>query len=170
MECRPSKIIVVGFSAGGHLAASLGVFWAKPFLAEQVGLPSEQLQPNGLLLSYPVITSGNYAHKGSFKALLGDKHKELLEQVSLEKHVSEQTPATFLWHTYTDEAVPVQNSFMFAQALLENRIPLEMHIYPKGIHGLSLGTEETKAYNNQATIQPEVTNWVKMAGAWIKGL
>ncbi|WP_035345357.1 alpha/beta hydrolase [Halalkalibacter hemicellulosilyticus] len=165
-----SKIIVAGFSAGGHLAASLGVFWKESFLAESLDVSSDELKPNGLLLSYPVISSTEYAHKGSFRALLGDKYKELLPRVSLENHVTAHTPPTFLWHTYTDEAVPVQNSFMFAQALLKYQVPLEMHIYPRGIHGLSLGTEETKAYNNQATVQGEVANWIDMAGVWIRGL
>ncbi|ASR49119.1 acetylesterase [Paenibacillus kribbensis] len=165
-----NKIIVVGFSAGGHLAASLGVFWKSSFLSKALGIPNEMIKPNGLLLSYPVITSGTFAHEGSFKALLGDNYNEQLDQVSLEKYVSSDTPPTFLWHTYTDEPVPVENSFLFANALLKNKVSLEMHIYPNGVHGLSLGTEETMALDNEKTIQPEVSNWIKMAGRWISGL
>ena len=66
------KIVVQGFSAGGHLACSLGVFWKKPFLSETLGVSAEQIRPNGMILCYPVITSGEYAHRGSFEALLGE--------------------------------------------------------------------------------------------------
>jgi acetyl esterase/lipase len=167
-----NKIIVLGFSAGGHLAASLGVFWDKEFLAEALEYSKEQITPNGLVLCYPVITSGQNAHRGSFEALLGDKclDDESLDLVSLEKQVTTNTPPTFLWHTFEDIAVPVENSFMFAEALLNNKVPLEMHIYPKGVHGLSLGTDETKRVDNELHLQPEVTNWIDMAGRWIKGL
>ncbi|MGJ7913119.1 alpha/beta hydrolase [Neobacillus sp. LXY-1] len=165
-----NKIIVAGFSAGGHLAASLGVFWNRSFLSKSLGISNDEIKPNGILLSYPVITSGIYRHKDSFTALLGENHDNLLQEVSLERQVSTDTPPTFLWHTYTDEPVPVENSFLFANALLKNKVSLEMHIFPYGIHGLSLGTEETKAKNNEWTIQPEVANWIEMAGRWIKGL
>ncbi|MEH7480970.1 alpha/beta hydrolase [Neobacillus drentensis] len=165
-----NKVIVAGFSAGGHLAASLGVFWHRSFLSESLGISNEEIKPNGILLSYPVISSGTYAHKGSFIALLGENYDTLLHDVSLEKQVSTDTPPTFLWHTYTDNAVPVENSFLFASALLNNKVPLEMHIYPKGVHGLSLGTEETKGKDNELTLQPEVSNWIEMAGLWVKGL
>lgn len=165
-----NKVIVAGFSAGGHLAASLGVFWNRSFLSESLGISNEEIKPNGILLSYPVITSGTYAHKGSFIALLGDNYDTLLHDVSLEKQVSTDTPPTFLWHTYTDHDVPVENSFMFAGALLKNKVPLEMHIYPQGAHGLSLGTEETKGKDDESTLQPEVANWIEMAGLWVRGL
>jgi acetyl esterase/lipase len=166
----PNKIIVAGFSAGGHLAASLGVFWNQSFLSERLGISNEEMKPNGLLLSYPVITSGPHAHQGSFVALLGENHPELLQEVSLENYVTSETPPTFLWHTFTDAAVPVENSFFFANSLLKNHVSLEMHIFPKGIHGLSLGTEETRAVNYPGTVQPEVANWIEMAGRWISGL
>ncbi|WP_078546730.1 alpha/beta hydrolase [Litchfieldia alkalitelluris] len=167
-----NKIIILGFSAGGHLAGSLGVFWNKEILLNLLPYPNEQIKPNGLILSYPVITSGNYAHRGSIEALLGthSTSEEFLELFSLDKQVSIDTPPTFLWHTYTDAAVPVQNSFLFANALLNHSIPLEMHVYPKGIHGLSLGTEETRVKDNEYSIQPEVTNWVEMADKWVRGL
>lgn len=167
-----NKIIVLGFSAGGHLAASLGVFWDKEFLAEELKYSEEQITPNGLVLCYPVITSGPNAHRGSFESLLGERcqEAEYLDWVSLEKQVTANTPPTFLWHTFTDIAVPVENSFLFAEALLKNKVPLEMHIYPNGVHGLSLGTEETKRADNELHLQPEVANWIEMAGRWVKGL
>lgn len=164
------KIIVMGFSAGGHLAACLGVFWNKGVLAEKVAYSKEQIKPNGMVLGYPVITSGEYSHRGSFQTLLGDRHQEeeLLDLLSLEKQVTKDTPPTFLWHTYTDAVVPVENSFLFAKALRENHVSLEMHIYPRGPHALSLGTEETMNKENESTLQPAVANWIEMAGRWIK--
>ncbi len=103
----PNKVVVAGFSAGGHLAASYGVFWKKKtFLAEELGVDAEQLRPNGLLLSYPVITSGPKAHRGSFTNLLGDRYDELVDEMSLENQVSLDTPKTFLWHTAPDDCVP----------------------------------------------------------------
>ncbi|MCT2536712.1 alpha/beta hydrolase [Aquibacillus koreensis] len=164
------KIIIAGFSAGGHLAASLGVFWDKDFLSNQLGCLYEDIKPDGLLLSYPVITSGRYAHKGSFKALLGERYEKHLSELSLEDLVTNYTPPTFLWHTRTDETVPVENSILFANALLKNNVPMEIHIYPRGIHGLALGTEETKSKNYSQSVLPEVSNWVEMAGRWIQNL
>lgn len=168
----PNKIIVMGFSAGGHLAASLGVFWNKEFLSEKITYMKDQIKPNGMILSYPVITSGPSAHRGSFAALLGEQceDEQLLNLVSLEKQVSADTPPAFLWHTTADEAVPVENSFMFAEAVLKNKGSLEMHIYPNGVHGLALGTEETKSSVNELRVLPEVANWIEMAARWVKGL
>jgi acetyl esterase/lipase len=168
----PNKIIILGFSAGGHLAASLGVFWNRPFLTERITYTKEQIKPNGMILCYPVITSGSYAHRGSFAALLGSRYEDdnLLDFLSLEMQVSTETPPTFLWHTATDDAVPVENSIMFANAILKNKGSLELHIYPRGGHGLSLGTEETKSFANELRVQPEVANWIEMAGRWINGL
>ena len=109
----PHKIVVEGCSAGGHLAASLGVFWDEDFLAESQGLSAsehELLRPDGLLLCYPVITSGEFAHRGSFENLLGSRQEELGEKLSLEKQVTNKVPKTFIWHTFADQSVPVENS------------------------------------------------------------
>lgn len=164
------KVIVLGFSAGGHLAASLGVFWHESFLSEQLGLENERIKPNGLILSYPVISSGPHAHQGSFKALLGDRHDEDLEKVSLEKQVNEKTPPAFIWHTFTDVAVPVENALLFATALRKYHIPFELHIFPEGDHGLSLANEETINKERNFGIQEACQNWIDMAGVWIKQL
>ena len=111
------KIVVQGSSAGGHLAASLGVFWNKPFVAEALGMDSEKFRPNGLMLSYPVITSGEKAHKGSFESVLGEDYadEEKRRFLSLEYNVTKDTPSTFLWHTAPDDTVPVENSLLFLQ-------------------------------------------------------
>lgn len=157
------KIIIQGSSAGGHLAAAYGCFWKELcFGAEQ-----ELFRPNGLILSYPVITSGEYAHRGSFEALLGERYDELKDKLSLENQVNSDTPKTFLWHTFDDGSVPVENTLLFIRALKKQNIPFECHIYPKGIHGLSLGNELTLGTSG-SELQPEVTTWIELAKTFVQ--
>jgi len=167
---QSNRVIVAGFSAGGHLAASLGTLWQENFLEDILQMPKENYQPNGMLLSYPVITSGENAHRESFRDLLQDQYDELAEKTSLEKRVTENTPPTFLWHTFEDSVVPVENALLFTQALNDKKIPFELHIYPRGEHGLSLANEETESKLNSRSVQPECQNWITMAGTWIKNL
>lgn len=163
------KIIICGFSAGGHLAASLGVHWNKQYLFDVEGIEMEMNKPNGLILSYPVITSGEFAHRGSFDNLLGEHpNKELLEEMSLENQIGEHTPKTFIWHTFEDGCVPMENTLLFAQGLRKNNIPFEMHIYPEGGHGLSLANEETTWPND--ILYTQVSTWINMVIEWIKRL
>lgn len=149
----PDKIVVCGFSAGGHLCASVGNFWNNPLVDKYISKEKEVIRPNMLILSYPVITSGEYSHQGSFDALLGEqKTEELLELTSLEKQVTKDTPPSFIWHTYEDGSVPVQNTMLFANALLKENIPVEVHVYRRGGHGLSLGNhlvDNSKHYGEQ---------------------
>jgi len=167
----PDRIFIQGSSAGGHLAAMLGCFWQEKWLAEEVSEGnSELLKPNGMILSYPVITSGEFAHRDSFDTLMGEKASpELLWELSLEKQVTVSTPPAFIWHTFEDGTVPVENSLMFAQALRLKNIPFDLHIYPKGGHGLGLGNELTcSAHGNE--IQPEVNTWIHMVEKFIKNI
>jgi len=164
------KIIVAGFSAGGHLAASLGTLWQEKFLEDIMQMPKQHYKPNGLILSYPVITSGEYAHEDSFQALLQDHYENLVDKMSLETRVSELTPPTFLWHTFEDGLVPVENTLLFTKALNEKKIPYELHIYPRGGHGLSLATEETRSIRDQEPLITECQNWITMAGTWAQKL
>lgn len=163
-----NKIFVQGSSAGGHLAASFGCFWKEELFTAAAGGDPETIRPNGLILSYPVITSGEYAHRGSFQMVLGERYKELLEKMSLEKQVNVDTPKTFIWHTFEDGTVPVENSLLFISALRKQGIPFECHIYPKGKHGLGLGNELTCAEGIYGELRPEVSGWVNMAGTFIK--
>lgn len=168
---KPDKIIVSGFSTGGHLAASLGVFWDKEWLAKETGLTAEQMQPNGLLLSYPVITSGTYTHHGSMENLMGTKKsKELEELLSLEHQVGKQVPPVFIWHTLTDQSVPVQNTLMFTEELVKNQVSVEVHIFPEGQHGLSLANEETQITETGFGIQKRCQDWITLAGKWVADL
>ncbi|MDF2543725.1 MAG: acetyl esterase family enzyme [Herbinix sp.] len=164
------KIIVTGFSAGGHLAASLGVFWHEDFLHEIMRMDQENYRPNGMILSYPVITSGPFAHRDSFVAVLGDRYDQLVEKLSLEHQISENTPPAFVWHTFEDDVVPVQNALLFVTGMREKNRPFELHIYPKGGHGLSLANEETESREWHFGIQEECQTWITMAGTWVRKL
>lgn len=166
------KIVVQGCSAGGHLAASLGMFWDEDFLAEGIGLEGpdhELLRPNGMILCYPVITSGEFAHRGSFENLLGDKQEELGEKMSLEKQVTDKTPRAFIWHTFSDGAVPVENSLFLVSALRKAGIPTEFHMYPRGEHGLALANHLTETSDGRA-LQEECTSWIGLARTWLEHL
>lgn len=133
---RPDRIGIMGSSAGGHLTAHTLVAW-------NTYESDVSLRPDFGILCYPVIASyGEKAHSGSIQNLLGkDPSDELLEEVYCAKHVSEDTPPCFLWHTGEDEGVPLENSMMFASALRKNGVPFELHLYNKGRHGLGLGAD-----------------------------
>ena len=165
----PEKIVVQGCSAGGHLAANYGIAWNSPFLTKLMGLEndSERLRVAGLLLCYPVITSGEKAHEESFRNLLGEQYEEKKEELSLENQVTPDTPPTFLWHTATDETVPVENSLYFFQACLQQGVSAELHIYPVGGHGLSLANEETCRANGIG-VQKECQSWIGLAQTWLE--
>lgn len=165
----PEKIVVQGCSAGGHLAANYGIAWNSPFLTKLMGMENdpEQLCVAGLLLCYPVITSGEKAHEESFRNLLGEQYEEKKEELSLENQVTPDTPPTFLWHTATDETVPVENSLYFFQACLQQGVSAELHIYPVGGHGLSLANEETCRANGIG-VQKECQSWIGLAQTWLK--
>ena len=161
----PHKIVVEGCSAGGHLAASLGVFWDEDFLAESQGLSTsehEVLRPDGLLLCYPVITSGEFAHRGSFENLLGSRQEELGEKLSLEKQVTNKVPKT-------SSRRAVENSLLFVSALRRAGVPTEFHMYEKGAHGLALADKLTETNDGRA-VQEECTSWVELAHTWLESL
>lgn len=166
------KIVVQGCSAGGHLAASLGMFWDEDFVAEGIGLSDtthEKLRPNGMILCYPVITSGEFAHRGSFERLLGERQEELAEKMSLEKQVNSKTPKAFIWHTFTDQSVPVENSLLLVNALRRAGIPTEFHMYPVGAHGLALATHLTETADGRA-VQEECSTWIELVKTWLENL
>lgn len=165
---KADAVIPCGFSAGGHLACSIGTFWNRPEVYEAVGKAPESVRPDGLILSYPVITSGEYRHEGSIVSLLGnDASQEELDLVSLEKQVTENMPPVFFWHTVTDRTVPVENSLLLASALRRSGVNFEMHIYPSGVHGIALGTEETSGSDHYA-LEPCCQSWISLVQSWIE--
>lgn len=165
----PAHIFITGFSAGGHLAASAGVLWDHPAVRGAFGdTPTRLGRPDGILPCYPVISAGEYAHRGSFVALAGPDEEEQ-QAFSLETFVNDQTPPAFLWHTSDDNCVPVQNSLLFTTALAKYHIPFELHIYPHGAHGLSLCDKRTWA-NNPGLLNDVAAGWFELAVKWAKGI
>lgn len=160
------KILVMGFSAGGHLAASLGTLWNNGELAELLGLEAEDICPNGLILSYPVITSGKEGHEESFRNLLGDRYEERRDQMSLENQVSRDTPETFIWHTMEDTTVLPYNSICFVQALAKYGIPAEYHLFPEGYHGIGLGNELTANEDGRGIVRG-CEEWSSLCEKWL---
>lgn len=176
---EPEGVIVLGCSAGGHLAACMGMLWKESFLAKAVGIAEKDqrlLRPDGMILCYPVITAGKYAHRGSFENLLGQEEgKEerlkdddsLLSELSLEMRVTEETPPAFIWHTFTDESVPVENSLLLVSALRRAGVSVEFHMYPAGGHGLSLANRLTR-HRDGSAVQKECTTWISLVRTWIE--
>lgn len=164
-----AHIVVMGFSAGAHLACSLGTLWPEKFLSEAMGLPRECFQPNGMILCYPVISSGAHAHQGSFHALLGDRYEAEHERFSLDTRVSAQTPPAFVWHTWDDDCVPVENSLLFAAAMKRADRPMELHIYEHGVHGMSLCSDITGG-GDPILNNPACAGWFELAAAWLDRL
>ena len=140
---NPERIGLMGFSAGGHLAAWAGTQFAKPAGANPGLVP---VRPAFLVLCYPVISfRDSIMHAGSRQNLLGaSPSAEQVRQYSNEAQVTAQTPPTFLVHAQDDNLVPVQNSLVFYQACLRHHVPAELHLYPKGGHGFGLHNKTTK--------------------------
>ncbi|MGN1369765.1 MAG: alpha/beta hydrolase [Aristaeellaceae bacterium] len=165
IHADPNAIAVMGFSAGGHAAGSLGVYWHDAALMAQFGLTPEEVRPNAMVLCYPVITGGEFAHRGSFVNLTGSEERSVHAAYSLEDKVTGQTPPTFLWHTFEDGAVPVENTLMMASALRRAGIVTEVHIFPRGGHGLALCNPLTSTNPEQNL--PECAQWTEMAARFL---
>ncbi len=158
---QPDRIGIMGFSAGGHLAATAGTHFdagnaSAPDAIDRVGC-----RPDFLVLGYPVISFTTSVHRGSMRALLGDNpDPKLVELLSNELQVTAQTPPTFLFHTSADATVPVENSVMFYMALHKAGVPAEMHIYEEGPHGVGLA-----ATDEALSSWPErLANWMRVRG------
>lgn len=161
----PDKIAVMGFSAGGHLCASLGVRWDSPELKALTGELNGLNRPDAMVLCYPVISSGEFAHRGSIDRLTGfSGKKEDEEFFSLEKNVTDKAPPAFLWHTVNDTCVPVENALLLATALQKAHVPFEMHIFPEGTHGLSMCSREVGTENKRCA------DWVPLCEKWLSDL
>ena len=159
------NIFVVGFSAGGHLAASLGTMWNMNDIYANLDMPFGYNKPKGMMLIYPVISTEH--HKVSFDNLLMNENpsKKILELCSIEKQVSDKTCPAFILHSSNDQVVNVKNSLAMANALSENGIKYEMHIYPDAPHGVALGNEITKCGVDK-WCNESIAEWVRFATKW----
>ncbi|MCA8950347.1 MAG: alpha/beta hydrolase [Planctomycetes bacterium] len=142
-QVDPAKVGVIGFSAGGHLAASVSVHHDGGDADAADPIDRESCRPDFAVLCYPVIAFGqDYTHKGSQKNLLGDDAApELVAEMSAERQVADDTPPTFLWHTTADTVVPPENSVVYYLALVRHHVPCELHVFETGRHGLGLAPE-----------------------------
>lgn len=165
------RVFAIGFSAGAHLCGALATLWHRTDLLAPLPCPAEECRPTGVLLSYPVVTGGEYRHAGSFCHLLGrdDPSPEELALYSNEKNVDGHTCPAFLFHTADDNCVPVQNSLLMAGALAAHYIPFELHVYAHGPHGVGLATEES-AGGRPGMVLPAVATWFSLSLTWLSGL
>lgn len=165
----PDYVFVSGFSAGGHCAAMCGTLWNHPAVREALGIdrgeaPEGINRPTATVLCYPVITGGPYAHRGSIDHLCGapSEGTDMADRYSLELHVDQTTVPAFIWHTFNDRTVPIQNTLLYVSALAAAGVPFEYHVYPDGVHGLSLATKET--WSERPThVSPVCAGWLKDA-------
>ncbi|WP_367924687.1 alpha/beta hydrolase [uncultured Ruthenibacterium sp.] len=158
----PSKLAVLGFSAGAHLAGCLGVHWNDEEIARRCAAKDQRaLRPDAMVLCYPVITAGPFAHKASLELVSAGCNLPM-DYWSLETQVNKETTPTFLWHTMDDASVPVENSFLFAQALHKAGVECECHFFPHGRHGLSVCSEEVQ------TPSDTVGMWVPLCKKWLE--
>ncbi len=167
---KPDAISVCGFSAGGHLAGTLGTLWGEPVFEKALGGGADW-KPDSQILCYSVLTLGEFTHEGSRYNLLGGPEDpgnrlDRVGTLSLETRVTKETPPTFLWHTAEDGAVPVENSLMYAAACRRNGVPFELHIFERGGHGLSTCEEITSTAEEQ--IVPDNTAWIPLAVRFVK--
>ncbi len=159
------RVGVIGFSAGGHLAASLSCLFKDRNEMVNDELEQVNARPELAVLSYPVISWGKFRHQGSKDNLLGtEPSPELVEKTSMEKSVHADTPPTFLWHTAEDTAVPVENTYLYAMALQKYNIPHEVHVYPYGAHGMGLGTLDTRRDSHYGQWRQACEKWLFKQG------
>jgi len=155
----PQRIGILGFSAGGHLVSTAGTHFDGGNAEADDPIERMSSRPDLMVLCYPVISlKAPYVHQGSLHNLLGDTpDPALVESLSNDEQVTADTPPTFLWHTFEDGGVPVENSLRFAAALARHKVPHELHVYEAGGHGLGLGENS-----------PGVRHWTQACEEWLK--
>ena len=162
-----NHVAAIGFSAGGHLAASLANLYDEKEIQSVLKDRTKLARIDAVLLSYPVITMGEYTDKQTRKVITGE-NEELAMRLSLENRVTKNSPPAFIWHTYEDNVVPVENALLYASACRKAGVPFALHVFEHGWHGLSLCSEET---NDQTDADKELSNvgkWFDLSLDWLK--
>jgi acetyl esterase/lipase len=158
---NPKSVGIIGSSAGGHLASTLMTHFdaSQPDAVDPIERVSSR--PDFAILCYPVITMGEFANQGSKTSLLGpDPSPELVKELSNELHVTYDTPPCFIWTTYEDQTVAMENSMMFAAALRRAHVPFDFHVYQHGAHGMGLGSRDDPDKRHP---------WTRDCEFWLKG-
>ena len=169
---NPDRVFAVGFSAGGHLAGSLGILWDNEQVYKEIDMEYGYNKPNGVMLIYPVVSGiEDFGHKGSFYNLLNSENPsdEALYATSLEKHVCEKSSPAFILHTVNDQVVDVRNSLALASAYTEAGVTYELHIYPDGPHGVALANHITMT-DCKGWVDASIAKWIENAVHWTKKL
>jgi acetyl esterase/lipase len=172
----PQRLIVCGFSAGGHLAAALGVFWDRPFILDAVHAAPADLRPDAVILGYPVMDlrhgppakdggEPHYAPMHGFLFGVREAPDELVNQYRPDLHVTPQSSPAFIWHTADDPIVSARNSLLFANALAAHGVPYELHIFDTGPHGLALANSVTAV--DASLDVPHAQIWLDLALNWL---
>ncbi len=156
-------VFATGFSAGGHLCASLGILWNIPEVYEAIDMPYGYNKPNGIMPVYPVI---NF-NRTTLKNLYGKEEltEEELHRVQLDRHITKESSPAFIMHTSNDEIVPVSNSLDLARAYAEAGMTFELHVYPDGPHGVALGNEITNN-GRPKYVDASIAKWIENAAYW----
>lgn len=159
-DVDPNHIGIWGFSAGGHLASTVGTHFGPTGLDSAEPIECASCRPDFMILCYPLISfTESWTHAGARSNLLGDNpDPELAQALSNEKQVTAETPPTFLFHTDADPVVPVENSIAFYTALRNAGVPAELHVYEKGPHGVGLAPDD-----------PVLATWPERLEDWLRG-
>ena len=161
----PGKVAVCGFSAGGHLTASLGVYWNDETVLAACGAVGRELRPDLLILGYPVISTSWMENVGDYKRIAGNPDDPAIYQkLNLHTAVNGDTPPAFITHGTADEVVPVRDSLQFAAALEAHNVPFELHVFSHGTHGYS-AADSTCA--SGVWLDETLASWVPLSIAWL---
>jgi acetyl esterase/lipase len=157
-QIDPQRIGILGFSAGGHVASTIGTHFDAGKPGDPDPIERMSSRPDLMILIYPVITMKEFTHAGSKRLLLGENPSaDLVTLLSNEEQVKKETPPAFLVHSASDPAVPVENSLRFVEALRKAGVPFELHVYERGPHGFGLGGND-----------PILSTWPARCADWLR--
>ncbi|MDR0221471.1 MAG: alpha/beta hydrolase [Lachnospiraceae bacterium] len=156
-----SEVAVMGFSAGGHLAACIGTMYNEPKLVSALGFDTAKCRPDALVLSYAVLSSAAHTYDGFFASFTGTEDENEHRFYSPELRVNQDTPPTFIWQTVDDDIVPVENALLFISALQSNQVSYEAHLFRGAVHGISVCNEQTDYVDDHCG------QWIDLCGEWL---